>query len=216
MDEDNGEDQEDGEGNIHCVGEETGKSFLTQQDYEESLMIQQTEDDLLGDGIFTAEDKNRYNLRSKSNAAQADASVPPTEIVAHVNQKAHTSEDQPAKSSKEKASAPPKKIAVPVNQKTHTSEDQPANPSKEKASAPPKKIVVPVSQQTPENQPPVEQQKNQEAPSVQVKNYDKTADKAPYSFNFVAELQKIKIPIPLVELMKNEMFKKDILKTLDP
>jgi hypothetical protein len=33
-------------------------------------MTEQTEDDLLGDGIFTAEDKNRYNLRSKSNAAQ--------------------------------------------------------------------------------------------------------------------------------------------------
>jgi hypothetical protein len=85
------------------------------------------EDDLLGDGIFTAEDKNRYNLRSKSNAAQADASAPPTETAAPVNQKAHTSEDQPAKSSKEKAPAPPKKIVVPVNQ------------------------------QTPENQPPIEQ-----------------------------------------------------------
>jgi hypothetical protein len=53
MDEDNGEDQEDGEGDIHCVGEETGKSYLTQHDYEESLMAEQTEDDLLGDGIFT-------------------------------------------------------------------------------------------------------------------------------------------------------------------
>ena len=62
MDDDNGEDQEDGEGDIHYVGEETGKSYLTQQDYEESLMTEQTEDDLLGDDIFTTEDKNRYNL----------------------------------------------------------------------------------------------------------------------------------------------------------
>jgi hypothetical protein len=186
MDEDNGEDQEDGEGDIHCVGEETGKSYLTQQDYEESLKTQQTEDDLLGDGIFTAEDINRYNLRSKSNATQADASASLEETVSPVNQKSHTSEDQPAKSSKEKASAPSKKIVSPVNH------------------------------QIPESQPLVEQQKNQEAPSSQVKISDKTVDKAPYSFNFEAELQNIKIPIPLVEMMKNEMFKKDILKTLDP
>jgi ribonuclease HI len=85
-----------------------------------------------------------------------------------------------------------------------------------KASAPPKKTVAPVKHQTPESQAPVEQQSNQEAPSNQVKVSDKASDKVPYSFNFEAEIQKIKIPIPLVELMKNEMFKKDILKTLDP
>jgi ribonuclease HI len=186
MDEDNGEDQEDGEGDIHCVGEEIGKSYLTQHDYEESLMTEQTEDDLLGDGIFTTEDKNRYNLRSKSNAAQQDA---PASL---------------------------EKTDAPVKKKDQTSEDQQANPSKVKASAPPKKTTAPVKHQTPESQPPVEQQKNQEAPSNQVKVSDKAADKVPYSFNFEAEIQKIKIPIPLVELMKNEMFKRDILKTLDP
>jgi ribonuclease HI len=186
MDEDHEEDQEDGEGDIHCVGEEMGKSYLTQQDYEESLKTQQTEGDLLGDGIFTAEDKNQYNLRSKYNAAQADASAPPTET------------------------------AAPVNQKDHASEDQPTKSSKGKAPALPKKTIVPVDQQTPESQPPVEQQRNQEAPFSHVKISNKISDKAPYSFNFEVELQKIKIPIPLVELMKNEMFKKDILKTLDP
>ena len=85
-----------------------------------------------------------------------------------------------------------------------------------KASAPPKKTATLVKHQTPESQPPVEQQRNQEAPSNQVKVSDKAANKVPYSFNFEAEIQKIKIPIPLVELMKNEIFKKDILKTLDP
>jgi hypothetical protein len=49
------------------------------------------------------------------------------------------------------------------------------------------------------------------APSNEIKLSDKTS----YSFNFEAEIQKIKIPIPLVELMKNESFKKYILKTLD-
>jgi hypothetical protein len=87
MDEDNGEGQEDDEGDIHCVGDETGTSYLTQQDYEQSLMTEEAEDDLLGDGIFTAEDKNRYNLRSKSKAAQADASASPAETAAPVKQK---------------------------------------------------------------------------------------------------------------------------------
>jgi hypothetical protein len=42
MDEDEGDYQEDGEDNIHCVGEETRKSYLTQHDYEEALMTEQT------------------------------------------------------------------------------------------------------------------------------------------------------------------------------
>jgi ribonuclease HI len=182
MDEEQVEEQEEVEGDIHCVGDETGTSYLTQQDYEQSLMTGEAEEDLLGDGIFTAEDKGRYNLRSKSKAAQADASASPAET------------------------------AAPVRQKEHTSEDQPARPSREKAPASPKKVAAPVSQQAPEIQPLTEQQKDREAPSSQVK----TADKAPSSFNFEAELQRIKIPIPLVELMKNEMFKRDILRTLDP
>jgi ribonuclease HI len=182
MDEEQVEEKEEVEGDIHCVGDETGTSYLTQQDYEQSLTTEGAEGDLFGDGIFTAEDKNRYNLRSKSKAAQADAPTSSAET------------------------------AVPVRQKEHTSEDQPVKPSKEGAPASPNKVVVPVSQQASETQPLTEQQKDREAPSSQVK----TADKAPSSFNFEAELQKIKIPIPLVELMKNEMFKRDILRTLDP
>ena len=62
MDEEHVKEQEEVEGDIHCVGDETGTSYLTQQDYEQSLMTEEAKDDLLGDGIFTAEDKNRYNL----------------------------------------------------------------------------------------------------------------------------------------------------------
>jgi hypothetical protein len=85
-----------------------------------------------------------------------------------------------------------------------------------KASAPPKKTVAPFKHQTPKSQAPVEKQSNQKDPSNQVKVSNKSSDKVPYSFNFEDEIQKIKIPIPRVELMKNEIFKKDILKTLDP
>jgi hypothetical protein len=186
MDEDEGDYKEDGEDNIHCVGEETGKSFLTQHDYEEALMTEQTEDNPIDDGIFTTEDKNRYNLRSKFDTAQHNA---PTSL---------------------------KKSTTPIKQKNQTSESQQTNLSKVKAPTPPKKTAAPVKHQTPESQAPVEQQRNQEVPLNQVKVSNKSFDKVPYSFNFEAEIQTIKIPIPLVELMKNEMFKKDILKTLDP
>ena len=48
--------------------------------------------------------------------------------------------------------------------------------------------------------------------SHEEKNYDRSLS----SFNLGAEIQKIKIPIPLVELMKNDSFRKDICKSLDP
>jgi hypothetical protein len=186
MDEGPSEEKEEVEGDIHCVGDEIGTSYLTQQDYEQSLMAEETEGDLLGDGVFTTEDKIRYDLRSKSKATQADTTASSAEI------------------------------AAPVKQKDHTSKVQLAKPSKEKAPASPKKVSAPDSQPAPEVQPFSEQQKDQDTPSNKVKISDKTVDKTPSSFNFEAELQKIKIPIPLVELMKNDMFKRDILRTLDP
>jgi hypothetical protein len=41
-------------------------------------------------------------------------------------------------------------------------------------------------------------------------------DKVPFSFSFESEIQKVKIPIPLMELMKNDTFKQTILKSLEP
>jgi len=81
-----------------------------------------------------------------------------------------------------------------------------------KKPVPPKKAIVPYKKKEKKNHIPNDQQSVLKVPSNEVK----FSDKASYSFNFEAEIQKIKIPIPLVELMKNEAFKKDILKTLDP
>jgi hypothetical protein len=81
-------------------------------------MTEQAEDDLLGDGIFTTEDKNRYNLRSKSNVAEQDAPASPKKTAAPVKKKDQTSEDQQENPSKVKASAPPKKTAAPVKHQT--------------------------------------------------------------------------------------------------
>jgi hypothetical protein len=182
MDEDEGDFQEDGQDNIHCVGEETGKSYVTQHDYEESLMIEQINESFVDDGLFQMEEKNEYNLRSKSTTAQQNAP------------------------------ASPKKITTPVKKKDQTSEDQQSDSSKVNAPTPPKKTVVSVKQKIQKSQTPVDQQSVQKA----LLNEVKVSDKISYSFNFEAEIQKIKIPIPLIELMKNETFKKDILKTLNP
>lgn len=46
-------------------------------------------------------------------------------------------------------------------------------------------------------------------------NETRMADKTSSAFNLETETQKIKIPIPLVELMKNEAFKKSIMSALD-
>jgi hypothetical protein len=80
MDEDEGDYQEDGEDNIHCVGEETWKSYLTQHDYEESLMIEQINESSVDDGLFQMEEKNGYNLRSKSNTAKHNAPASPKKM----------------------------------------------------------------------------------------------------------------------------------------
>ena len=37
-----------------------------------------------------------------------------------------------------------------------------------------------------------------------------------YSFNLESEIQKLKIPFPLIELMKNDAFKSSILNSLEP
>jgi hypothetical protein len=40
--------------------------------------------------------------------------------------------------------------------------------------------------------------------------------KSPSSFNFKSEIQKIKIPVPFLELIKNEEFKRYLSKILQP
>jgi hypothetical protein len=93
MDKDEGDYQEDGEDNIHCVGEETGKYYLTQHDYEEALMTEQIEENSVDDGIFSIEEKNKYNLRSNSNTAQQNAPASPKNITTPVKKKDQTSKN---------------------------------------------------------------------------------------------------------------------------
>ena len=79
-------------------------------------------------------------------------------------------------------------------------------------AAPTKKMIVPPKQQ----QRPLQSS----APDpVQVKALSqevRVSDKLYYSFNLESKIQKLKIPFPLIELMKNDSFKSSILKSLQP
>jgi hypothetical protein len=70
MDEDEDDFQEEEEDNIHCVGDDAGKSYLKQHDYEEALMKEQINENFVDNGVFLTNDGNKYNLRSKSNTAK--------------------------------------------------------------------------------------------------------------------------------------------------
>jgi hypothetical protein len=61
-------------------------------------------------------------------------------------------------------------------------------------------------------QPQAKEQVSLGAPSNEIKHSDKIS----YSFNFESKIQKVKIPMPLTELMKNDIFKSAILKSLQP
>jgi hypothetical protein len=169
------EEPEDAD-DINCFGDENDSSFLTQIDYEEALMDQQTQEASAEEAIYLKDDQKGYNLRFKKNV------VPKASIVAPVKDK----EDSPPVKSKEVAA------------------NQPLSPKKQ---SPP-----PAKQQKKQIQPPIKEQVSLKAPSHEVKISNKPSS----SFNFKSEIQKVKIPMPLTELMKNAAFKETILKSLDP
>ena len=81
------------EDNINCMEDEVDLSFLTQADYEESLMNEQ----IMEESLYQADDLEGYNLRSR--------------IVAHVK-KSPSPTKHPAPPAK-KIAAPAKKVAAP-------------------------------------------------------------------------------------------------------
>lgn len=67
MDEEEDVFQEGEEDDIHCVEDEWEESYLTQSDYEESLINDQVNHNFHEKAVFQANEQNGYNLRSKSN-----------------------------------------------------------------------------------------------------------------------------------------------------
>jgi hypothetical protein len=78
MDEDEYEFLDEEEDNIHCVGDDAGKYYLTQHDYEEALMTKQINEIAVDNGVFQVDDGNKYNIRSKSNTAKKSTPYPPS------------------------------------------------------------------------------------------------------------------------------------------
>ena len=79
-------------------------------------------------------------------------------------------------------------------------------------AAPVKQTPISAKEKQKQSQPQVKDQAILRAPSNEVK----PSDKISYSFNFESKIQKVKIPMPLTELMKNDIFKSAILKSLQP
>jgi hypothetical protein len=117
-DEDDFQEEEE-EDNIHCVGDDVGKSYLTQHDYEEALMNEQINENSIDNSLFQTDDKNKYNLRSKFNTAKQSALSPPKKTVA------------PAKQQTQKYQIP-NDLQIPLKA-----------PSNENTPVPPKKTVAP-------------------------------------------------------------------------
>jgi hypothetical protein len=124
----------------------------------------------------------------------------------------YLTDDRKGYNLRSKSAGPKIPIAAPVKDK----EDSTRVKSKEVvANQPPaleKQNPPPAKQQKKQTQIPAKEQVILKAPSNEVK----VSDRPSLSFNFESEIQKVKIPMPLTELMKNEVFKVAILKSLEP
>ena len=97
--------------------------------------------------------------------------------------------------------APLKKNAVLINKSTAPTRKVPVLPKK--VAVPSKALHKPAPSATPD-----QVQLNPTAHEVRF------LDRLHYSFNLESEIQKLKIPFPLIELMKNDAFKTSILNSL--
>ena len=74
------------------------------------------------------------------------------------------------------------------------------------------KAVVSIEQQANKQKQPAVDHIILEAPTIEVRGLDKS----PSSFSFQSEIQKLGIPLPLIEPLKNESFNKSIFEALKP
>ena len=112
-------------------------------------------------------------------------------------------DDQEGYNLRSKIVAPVKKSLAPTKQLA---------PPAKKIAAPAKKTIVPPKPQQRPLQPSTHDPIHLKATPQEVR----TSDKLSYAFNIESKIQKLKIPFPLIELMKNEAFKASILKSLQP
>jgi hypothetical protein len=154
------------------------------------------EDDI---NCFGDENDSSFLTQTDYEEAQMDEQIHEASIEEYFYQ----TDDQPGYNLRSKTAAPKPLLAAP-GKKKDVAAKQPAAPAKQTST--------PAKQQQKQLQPQAKEQVSLRAPSNEVK----PSDKISYSFNFESEIQKVKIPMPLTELMKNDIFKSAILKSLQP
>jgi ribonuclease HI len=154
------------------------------------------EDDI---NCFGDENDSSFLTQVDYEEAQMDEEIHEASIEEYFYQ----TDDQPGYNLRSKTAAPKPLLAAPGKKKEVVAK-QPA--------APVKQTSTPAKQQQKQLQPQAKEQVILRAPPNEVK----TSDRLSYSFNFESEIQKVKIPMPLTELMKNDIFKSAILKSLEP
>jgi hypothetical protein len=120
--------------------------------------------------------------------------------------------DQKGYNLRSKNVGPKTPIAAPVKNKEDTAPVKSKEVAANQPPAPKKQNPPSTKQKKKKTQPPIKEKFSLKAPSNEVK----VSDRPSLSFNFESEIQKVKIPMPLTELMKNEVFKAAILKSLEP
>jgi len=133
-------------------------------------------------------------------------------LEASVEEVVYLTDDQKGYNLRSKSVVPKTPIAAPVKDKEDFSPAKSKDVVANQPLAPEKQNTPPAKQQKKQIQPPAKEQVSLKAPSHEVK----VSDRPSLPFNFESEIQKVKIPMPLTELMKNEAFKAAILKSLEP
>jgi ribonuclease HI len=194
----------DSEDEVACFGDECSQPFLTREDYEKSLNTPQpSNEEEEGDHtdlcvsqpeteMIAADFQPKYNLRSKNKPTSTDQ---PKRILQRGQ-----SHEPPL----EETLLPSNKVKVA---KTQESEVKKAE-TQTKETGP----IDKVTSSTKITSDKAIQTNKSEGKSSEV--LTKETDKVNTSFNFENELNKIKIPIPLVELAKNPTYRKQIAKVM--
>jgi hypothetical protein len=147
------------------------------------------EDDI---NFFGDENDSSFLTQTDYEEAQMDEKI----YDASIEEYFYQTVDQPSYNLRSKTVAPKKKKDVAAKQPT----------------TPVKQTSTPAKQQQNQLHPQDKEQFSLRAPPNEVK----PSDRLSYSFNFESEIQKVKIPMPLNEIMKNDIFKSAILKSLQP
>jgi hypothetical protein len=131
---------------------------------------------------------------------------------ASIEESVYLTDDQKGYNLRSKNAVPKPLLVAPVKNKEVVAPVKSKEVVAKQPAAHVKHTSSPAKQQQKQTQPLAKEQVSLKAPSNEVKASDKSA----FSFNFESEIQKVKIHMPLTELMKNEIFKSAILKSLEP